>query len=54
LGKKVNNIWKNTETVLGIREKVDLEVNAEGTKYMFTSSSKCRKNSKYKKMALNS
>jgi hypothetical protein len=37
LGENTNIIKKNTEAVLDTSEEVDLEVNAENTKYIFMS-----------------
>jgi hypothetical protein len=34
LGDNTNTIKENTETLLGARRDVDLEINAEKTKYM--------------------
>jgi hypothetical protein len=37
LGDNIDTIKKNTETLTGARKEIDLEVNAEKTKYMFLS-----------------
>jgi hypothetical protein len=37
LGDNIDNINKNTETLIDARKEVGLEVNIEKTKYMFLS-----------------
>jgi hypothetical protein len=37
LGDNIDNINKNTETLIGASKQVDLEVNVEKSKYMLVS-----------------
>jgi hypothetical protein len=37
LGESINTVKKNTETFLAAVKEIDVEVNAEKTKYMFIS-----------------